>query len=81
MEKVEEREKLSDKTLKLLKDLEEKLLKQFTHITTSLQADSFFKKCPCRRSGTQCRFRDGRNSDDTAADTQGSGRSAGGDFG
>lgn len=43
MEKVEEREKLSDKTLKLLKDLEEKLLKQFTHITTSLQADSFFK--------------------------------------
>lgn len=43
MQNVEEREKLSDKTLKLLKDLEEKLLKQFDHITVSLQADSFFK--------------------------------------
>ncbi|GLC81605.1 hypothetical protein [Lacrimispora brassicae] len=43
MENIEERGKLSDKTLKLLKVLEEKLLKQFDHITTSLQADSFFK--------------------------------------
>ena len=43
MESVEEREKLGNKTLKLLKDLEEKLLKQFDHIATSLQADGFFK--------------------------------------
>lgn len=43
MENVKERGKLSDKTLKLLRNLEENLLKQFDHITTSLQIDGFFK--------------------------------------